>query len=43
VAFFFFLSAGTRILDLAIRGMLGINKPLLGFDPLSHYERPRSV
>jgi hypothetical protein len=31
-------------LDLAIRGMLGINKPLLGLrPPLSHYERPRSV
>ena len=30
---FFFLSAGTRRLDLAIRGMLGINKPLLGLRP----------
>jgi hypothetical protein len=33
---FFFLSAGTRRLDLAIRRMLGINNSLLGL-------RPRSV
>lgn len=40
---FFFLSAGTRRLDLAVRRMLGINNSLLGLRPLSHYERPRSV
>lgn len=40
---FFFLSAGTRRLDLAVRRMLGINNLLLGLRPLSHYERPRSV
>lgn len=37
----FFLSAGTRRLDLAVRRMLDIN--ILVFDPLSHYERPRLV
>jgi hypothetical protein len=30
---FFFLSAGTRRLDLAIRRMLGINNSLLGLRP----------
>jgi hypothetical protein len=40
---FIFLSAGARRLDLAIRGMLGIKSHFLVFDPLSHYERPRSV
>ena len=30
---FFFLSAGTRRLDLAVRRMLGINNSLLGLRP----------
>ena len=37
---FFFLSAGTRRLDLAIRGMLGINKPLLGLRPPQSLRTP---
>lgn len=37
---FFFLSAGTRRLDLAIRGMLGINKPLLGLRPPKSLRAP---
>ena len=37
---FFFLSAGTRRLDLAIRRILGIKNDFLVFDPLSHYECP---
>lgn len=39
---FFFLSAGTKRLDLAVRRMLGINNSLLGLRP-RHYEHPRSV
>lgn len=38
---FFFLSAGTKRLDLAVRRMLGITHFLV-FDP-RHYEHPRSV
>lgn len=38
---FFFLSAGTRRLDLAVRRMLGINNSLLGLRPPQ--SRPRSV
>lgn len=30
---FFFLSAGTKRLDLAVRRMLGINNSLLGLRP----------
>lgn len=41
---FFFLSAGTRRLDLAIRRMLGINNLLLGLrPPKSLRVPPRSV
>ena len=41
---FFFLSAGTRRLDLAIRRMLGINNSLLGLrPPQSLRAPPRSV
>jgi hypothetical protein len=32
---FFFLSTGTRRLDLAVRGVLGINKSLLGLQRLA--------
>lgn len=41
---FFFLSAGTRRLDLAVRRMLGINTSLLGLrPPKSLRGAPRSV
>ena len=39
---FFFLSAGTRRLDLAVRRMLGINNSLLGLRPPQSL-RARSV
>lgn len=37
---FFFLSAGTRRLDLAIRRMLGINNSLLGLRPPQSLRMP---
>ena len=37
---FFFLSAGTRRLDLAIRRMLGINNSLLGLRPPQSLRTP---
>lgn len=40
---FFFLSAGTRRLDLAVRRMLGINNSLLGLRPPQSLRTPRSV
>jgi len=37
---FFFLSAGTRRLDLAVRRMLGINNSLLGLRPPQSLRTP---